>query len=187
MFFDQKNTIYGSLGIIEAVSSFPLCLFGGDQMMPRGIIRNSLGDASRHHQGVKWSFMGWFYKGHWSLDWWFEPTPGHVSSLISPHCPHAYLTQLSLHFIYKVGTTSCITDWNKVITCSNFTSNMHCGMWSMIIPIKGPWASIGPLSFCFTEVMHNEIWKFLSSILSFLTFEKLHAEIFGQHFNTTNQ
>ena len=54
--------------------------------------------------------------------------------------------------------------------------------------IKGPWASIGPLSFCFIEVMHNEFWKFLSSILSFLTFEeKLHAEIFGQHFNTTNQ
>ena len=31
----------------------PLCLFCGDQMMPQGIIRNSLGDASRHHQGVK--------------------------------------------------------------------------------------------------------------------------------------
>ena len=43
--------------------------------------------------------------------------------------------------------------------------------------IKGPWAWIGPLSFCFIEVMHNEC----------LTFEKLHAEIFGQHLNTTNQ
>ena len=53
MFFDQKNTICGGLGIIEAVSSVPLCLSGGDQMMPLGIIRNSLGDASRHHQGVK--------------------------------------------------------------------------------------------------------------------------------------
>ena len=55
------------------------------------------------------------------------------------------------------------------------------------IRIKGLWASIGPLSFCFIEVMDNEFWNFLSSILSFLTFEKLHAEIFGQHFNTTNQ
>ena len=53
MFFDQKNTVYGGLGILEAVSSLPLCLSGGDQMMPQGIIRNSLGDASRHHQGVK--------------------------------------------------------------------------------------------------------------------------------------
>ena len=39
--------------IIEAVSSLPLCLSGGDQMMPQGIILDSLGDASRHHQGVK--------------------------------------------------------------------------------------------------------------------------------------
>ena len=31
--------------------------------------------------------------------------------------------------------------------------------------IKGPWTSIGPLSFCFIEVMHNEFWKLLSSIL----------------------
>ena len=30
-----------------------LLLSGVDQMMPQGIIRNSLGDASRHHQGVK--------------------------------------------------------------------------------------------------------------------------------------
>ena len=53
MFFDSKNTVYGGFGILEAVSSLPLCLSGGDQMMPQGIIRNSLGDASRHHQGVK--------------------------------------------------------------------------------------------------------------------------------------
>ena len=53
MFFDQTNTVYGGLGILEAVSPLPLCLSGGDQMMPQGIIRNSLGDASIHHQGVK--------------------------------------------------------------------------------------------------------------------------------------
>ena len=53
MFFDQKNTIYGGLGIIEGVSSLSLGLSGGDQMMPQGIIWNSLGDASRHHEGVK--------------------------------------------------------------------------------------------------------------------------------------
>ena len=28
------------------------------------------------------------------------------------------------------------------------------------ILIKGPWASISPLIFCFIEVMHNEFWKF---------------------------
>ena len=39
-------------GLLEAVSSLPLCLSGGDQMMPQGIIRNSLGDALGHHQGV---------------------------------------------------------------------------------------------------------------------------------------
>ena len=49
MFFNKKNTVYGDFGLIEAVSSLPLCLSGGDQMMPQGIIRNSLGDASRHH------------------------------------------------------------------------------------------------------------------------------------------
>ena len=53
MFFDQYNRLYGSLGILEAISSLPMCLSGGDQMMPQVIIRNSLGDASRHHQGVK--------------------------------------------------------------------------------------------------------------------------------------
>ena len=53
MFFDYKNIVYDGLRILEAVSSLPLCLSGGDQMMPQGIIRNSLGDASRHHQGVK--------------------------------------------------------------------------------------------------------------------------------------
>ena len=38
----------------RAISPLPLCLSGGDQMMPQGIIRNSLGDdASMHHQGVK--------------------------------------------------------------------------------------------------------------------------------------
>ena len=37
----------------EVISSLPLYLSGGDQMMPQGIIRDSLGDASRHHQGVK--------------------------------------------------------------------------------------------------------------------------------------
>ena len=36
--------------------------------------------------------------------------------------------------------------------------------------IKGPWASIGPLNFCFIEVMHNEFLKLSSSILSFRTF-----------------
>ena len=50
MFFDQKNTLYGGLGKLGAL---PLCLSGGDQTMPQCIIRNSLGDASRHHQGVK--------------------------------------------------------------------------------------------------------------------------------------
>ena len=49
----QKNTPYGGLGILKAVSPLPLCLSGGDQMMPQGIIQNSLGDALRHHQGVK--------------------------------------------------------------------------------------------------------------------------------------
>ena len=49
MFFDQEITPYGGLRILEAVSSLPLCLSGGDQMMPQDIIRNSLGDASTHH------------------------------------------------------------------------------------------------------------------------------------------
>ena len=53
MFFDQRNSLYSDLGILEAVLSLPLCLSGGYQMMPQGIIRNSLCDASRHHQGVK--------------------------------------------------------------------------------------------------------------------------------------
>ena len=44
-------------GILEAISPLPLCLSGGDQMMPQGIIRNSLGDASRHHQGVKGKYL----------------------------------------------------------------------------------------------------------------------------------
>ena len=48
----HQNTPYGNLGILEAISPLPLCLSGGDQMMPQGIIPNSLGDASRHHQGV---------------------------------------------------------------------------------------------------------------------------------------
>ena len=39
--------------LLETVSSLPLCLSGGGQMMHQGIIRSSLGDASRHHQGVK--------------------------------------------------------------------------------------------------------------------------------------
>ena len=39
--------------ILEVVSSLPFYISGGDQMMPQGIIRNSLGDASRHHQRVK--------------------------------------------------------------------------------------------------------------------------------------
>ena len=50
MFFDQKNPLYM---VAKAVSSVPLCLSGVDQMMPQGIIRNLLGDASRHHHGVK--------------------------------------------------------------------------------------------------------------------------------------
>ena len=32
-------------------------------------------------------------------------------------------------------------------------------IWRNHLPfnqIKGPWASVGPLSFCFIEVMHNE-------------------------------
>ena len=55
MFLGQKNTIYiyGGYGILEAVSLLLLCLADGDQMMPQGIIQNSLGDVSRHHQGVK--------------------------------------------------------------------------------------------------------------------------------------
>ena len=42
MFFDQKITPYTGLRILEAISPLPLCLSGGDQMMPQGIIRNSL-------------------------------------------------------------------------------------------------------------------------------------------------
>ena len=61
MFFDQKNTVHGGMMLLEAVSSLPLCLAGGYQMMPQGIIRNSLGDASRHHQGVKGRFM-WYWQ-----------------------------------------------------------------------------------------------------------------------------
>ena len=55
MFFEQKNTpyIYGGFRIFGAKSPLLLCLSGGDQLMLQGIIRNSLGDASRHHQGVK--------------------------------------------------------------------------------------------------------------------------------------
>ena len=53
MFFDQKNTVYSGFWILEVVSPLPLGLSGGDKMMPQGIIRNSLGDASRHHQRVK--------------------------------------------------------------------------------------------------------------------------------------
>ena len=49
--FLPKKKLY----ILEAVSSLPLCLpvSGGDQMMPQGIIWNSLSDTSRHHQGVQ--------------------------------------------------------------------------------------------------------------------------------------
>ena len=39
MFFDPKHTVYGGFGILEAVSSLPLGLSGGDQMMPQDIIR----------------------------------------------------------------------------------------------------------------------------------------------------
>ena len=49
MFFDQRITPYGGL----RVPLLPLSLSGGDQMMPQGIIRNSLGDATRHHQKIK--------------------------------------------------------------------------------------------------------------------------------------
>ena len=53
MFYDQNITPYGGLRrILEAISPLPLCLSGGDQMMPQGIIRKSLGDASRHHQAI---------------------------------------------------------------------------------------------------------------------------------------
>ena len=48
-------TVYDGLRIPEAISSLPLsllCLSDGVQMMHQGI-RNSLGDASRHHQGEK--------------------------------------------------------------------------------------------------------------------------------------
>ena len=40
-------------GYLKAISSLQLCLCSNDQMIPQGIIRNSLGDESRHHQGVK--------------------------------------------------------------------------------------------------------------------------------------
>ena len=53
MFFDQKNTRYCCLRILEAVSPLSLCLSGGDKMMPQGNIRNSLGDASKYHQEIK--------------------------------------------------------------------------------------------------------------------------------------
>ena len=53
MFFDQKMSPYSGLRILEAISPLALCLSGGDQMMPQCIIRNSLGDASRHHQEIK--------------------------------------------------------------------------------------------------------------------------------------
>ena len=49
----QKNTMYGGFGAIEAISSLPLCLYCGIQMMSSGITQNSLGDASRPHQGIK--------------------------------------------------------------------------------------------------------------------------------------
>ena len=103
-------------------------------------------------------------------------TDGHANLIVG-------LVTGNLHKNKKinVGNRSSIKKpWRKHSmkkNCLNFSKNK----------IKGPWASIGPLSFCFIEVMHNEFGKFLSSILSFLTFEKLHAEIFGQHFNTTNQ
>ena len=50
MLFNQK---IGPYGIREAVSPLPLGLSGGDQTMPQSIIRDSLIDASRHHQGIK--------------------------------------------------------------------------------------------------------------------------------------
>ena len=50
MFFDQKCTPYDGFKMLEAAS--PLPLSDGDQMMPQGIIRNSLGDASRHDQEI---------------------------------------------------------------------------------------------------------------------------------------
>ena len=49
MFFDTKNTVYGGLKLYH---HYDVGLSGGDQMMPQGIIRNSLCDASTHHQGV---------------------------------------------------------------------------------------------------------------------------------------
>ena len=52
-YLTKKNALCGGFGILKDISSLPLCLTGGEQMMPQGIIRNSLGDASRHHQGVK--------------------------------------------------------------------------------------------------------------------------------------
>ena len=51
MLFDQKNTVCRGLEIPEAVPLLPLCLSGGDQMMSQCIIKDSLGDASRHHHG----------------------------------------------------------------------------------------------------------------------------------------
>ena len=65
MFFEQKNTLYGGLRIIEAVSSLTLCLSDGDQIMPQGIMQNSPGDASRHHQGVKGFNL--YYKAKWVI------------------------------------------------------------------------------------------------------------------------
>ena len=78
MFFDQKNTLYGDLGIIEVVSSLPLCLSGGDQMMPQGIIRNSLGDASRHHQGVKGFNQFWYLFSDVFFQWQIEFQGEHI-------------------------------------------------------------------------------------------------------------
>ena len=33
MFFDQINSLYGGLGILEAMSPLPLCISSGDQMI----------------------------------------------------------------------------------------------------------------------------------------------------------
>ena len=70
------------LGILEAISPLPLCLSGGDQMMPQGIIRNSLGDASRHHQGVK-GFNRLQFGFHRSSNWFQNYVPDLVCDKFS--------------------------------------------------------------------------------------------------------
>ena len=64
IFFDKKNTVYGGLRTLEAVSSLPCMvgLSGGDQIMPQGIIRNSLETClqpSERSTGLKGRITGY--------------------------------------------------------------------------------------------------------------------------------